>query len=115
MATTLISFDEFKNCTKSDHVIILFKSNRCEPSMRMMTIFDKFAVKYNKRLKFAKIDIDEIKEVVYSVNVGAIPECIVYKKGKLESRQLCTMGNLEKYIQDFLSSDDEEEDDGHDY
>lgn len=115
MATTLISFDEFKNCTKSDHVIILFKSNRCEPSMRMMTFFDKFAVKYNKRLKFAKIDIDEIKEVVYSVNVGAIPECIVYKKGKLESRQLCTMGNLEKYIQDFLSSDDEEEDDGPDY
>ena len=65
----------------------------------MSLIFDKLALKYNGFMNFAKIDVDNYKEIIGHAKVGAVPEFLIFKNGELISRKHITKGELlEDYI-----------------
>lgn len=112
MANQLISVKEYKDFIKDGQSIILFKSNWCRTSIMMAIAFDKLAKKYvSTQAKFAKMDIDNFNEVVEHAKVGAIPEFLIYKDGKVEGRQHCTQSeNLETFLREFIIKEYQEDD-----
>ena len=53
----------------------------CMPCMMMAPVIDEMAEKFPK-IKFAKLNIDENKEIAEKLGVMSIPCLIVFKKGK---------------------------------
>lgn len=103
MATQLINVKDFKEFIANGRGIILLTTTWCQSAVMMGVYFDKFSEKYKNSLKFGKIDVDNLQEIIEFEKVGAIPEFLIYKDGKLDSRQHCVRFiDLEEFISKFV-------------
>jgi thioredoxin 1 len=98
----LINNRDYIEFTEKGRGILIFTTTWCKAAVVMSIIFEKMAAKYKGFLKFAKIDVDNYKEIISKVKVGAVPEFMIFKNGVLISRQHITKGDdLEDYIERF--------------
>ncbi len=82
MTVNLINLDEFREFVRDGPVIILFQSTWCRTSVVMALAFDKLAKSYLTKVRFGKVDVDNVKDVINLAAVGAVPECIIYQGSK---------------------------------
>ena len=67
-------------------------------------IIAQIAVKYDGKVKVAKLDVDEAPEVAESFNVSSIPTMIIFKNGEAVAQRVggAGMGVLEAFINDNI-------------
>ena len=103
MAVQLISLKDFRDFIQEGQCIIILGTCWCKSAVMMSIIFDKMHEKYQNNFKFGKVDVENFCEIVNLVKVGAVPEFLIYKDGKLQSREHCTKAEeLELFMDKFL-------------
>jgi len=85
MADLEISENEFNDCMKEDLCVVDFFAEWCMPCMMMAPVIEEMDEKFPK-IKFAKLNIDENKEIAQRFEVASIPTLIVFKKGEVLER-----------------------------
>lgn len=69
---------------KSDiPVIVDFFAEWCGPCKMMGPIFEEVGKKYEGKVKFAKLNVDEARESAMKYGVMSIPTIITYKGGEV--------------------------------
>lgn len=62
-------------------VIVDFFAEWCGPCKMMAPIFEEVGAKYEGKVKFVKLNVDEARESAMKYGVMSIPTIITYKKG----------------------------------
>lgn len=69
---------------KSDiPVIVDFFAEWCGPCKMMGPIFEEVGARYEGKVKFVKLNVDEARETAMKYSVMSIPTIIVYKAGEI--------------------------------
>lgn len=103
----ITSEEEFNKYLNDGLMIIDFYATWCGPCKMMAPIFSKLSSdpKYAK-IKFCKLDIEEVDEVADACKVSSLPTFIAFSKG---SRFDSITGSSEKDLVDLLDDLLEEE------
>ena len=64
-------------------VIIDFFAEWCGPCKMMVPIFEEVSAKYEDKVKFAKLNVDEARVTAMKYGVMSIPTIITYKGGEV--------------------------------
>jgi len=67
-------------------VIVDFYADWCGPCKMMAPVFEEAQAEYEGRALFAKINVDESKEIAIENKVMGIPTLIFFKDGKIAER-----------------------------
>ncbi len=91
-AITSQNFDtEIKNSDKP--IIIDVYATWCGPCQYMAPVFEELSKEMGDKYKFAKLNIDEERDLAVKYNVSSIPTFIFIKNGEVVGRE---MGFMEK-------------------
>lgn len=72
-----------KEVKESDTLVIIdFWAPWCMPCQMMGPIFEELSEEYNGKLKFAKLNTDEQRNLASSFQIRGIPSLVITKKGK---------------------------------
>jgi thioredoxin 1 len=63
-------------------VIIDFWASWCGPCMMMGPVFEQLSNDFKGKLKFAKVNVDENRDLAVKYSIQGIPALVVAKKGK---------------------------------
>jgi thioredoxin 1 len=74
------TFDDF---TKKGLVFIDFFAEWCMPCVMMAPIIEEISEKFNKKIKFGKVNVGENEALAKKFNVSSIPNFILFKDGKI--------------------------------
>lgn len=85
MVKEINSEKEFIAFTEKDKVVIDFWAEWCFPCQIMSKIINRASKKF-KNIKFAKVNVDENKNLASKFNISKIPTLFFFKKGKLIER-----------------------------
>ena len=67
---------------KSDiPVIVDFWASWCGPCRSFAPTFEKVAAQYSNKVKFAKMNVDEVTETTQRYAIKSIPTIIIFKNG----------------------------------
>ena len=78
------NFDEVIGGNKP--VLVDFWATWCGPCQFMLPIFDKLAKKYEEKVIFGRLNVDDNQGVAMRFDVYAIPTFIVFMNGKLSRK-----------------------------
>lgn len=67
-------------------VLVDFYSDFCPPCKMLEPIFAELEKEFKGKIKFARVNVDENRELAARYNVMSIPTLILFKKGKEEKR-----------------------------
>ena len=75
--------------TKSTQPVVLdVFASWCGPCLQMAPIFEELAKEMSEKYKFAKLNIDEERDLAIQYNVSSIPTFIFIKNGEVVGREL---------------------------
>lgn len=82
-----VTDDSFKQevLLSTTPVLVDYWANWCAPCKMISPILEEIAEEYGDRIKVAKLDIDENREVTERFNVRGIPTLILFKNGEAEA------------------------------
>lgn len=73
-------------------VLVDFWASWCGPCQFMLPIFDRLAKKYNEKIVFARLNVDDNQSIATRFDVYAIPTFIVFRDGKAIDRAIGAVG-----------------------
>ncbi len=74
-------FDETVNSKEKSAVVVDFYADWCMPCLMVSPIVEELAGKL-KKIRFAKVNVDENANLSARFNVSSIPCIIIFKEGK---------------------------------
>jgi len=77
-----LSKKEFENFISKGIVVIDFFAEWCMPCLMMSPILEELNQKFNGKIKFGKVNVDDNQELAGKFKVQSIPNLIVFKDGK---------------------------------
>ena len=80
-----VNYKEFSEIIKNKVAIVDFFAEWCMPCVMMAPVVENLAEKM-KKVKFAKVNIDENSELASKFKVMSIPTLIIFKDGKEAER-----------------------------
>lgn len=90
---------------KSDKpVVIDVYATWCGPCKQMAPLFEELSKEMGSSYKFAKLNIDEERDIAVQHNVSSIPTFLFFKNGKVVGKETGYMGKdiLQEKIEDLL-------------
>ena len=75
---------EFDNFIKEDIVLVDFYADWCMPCVMMTPVIEKLNKKFDGKIKFGKVNIDDNQELAKKFKILSIPNFILFKKGELK-------------------------------
>lgn len=96
--------EEKEKENKKSIVIIDFMAKWCGPCRMQDPIIETLKKKFEDKVEFRKVDIDENYELANRYTIQAVPTLIIEKDGKLLKRYIgvTPLKELEKIINDAL-------------
>ena len=85
-----ITGHQFEECINHDLCVVDFFAEWCMPCVMMAPVIEELAEKM-KKVKFAKVNIDENQELARKFKILSIPNFILFKDGKKIDRFIGTM------------------------
>jgi thioredoxin 1 len=74
-------FEETINNKEKPVAVIDFYAEWCMPCLMIAPILEELAGKF-KEIKFAKVNVDENKELSSKLNITSMPCLVIFKEGK---------------------------------
>jgi thioredoxin 1 len=87
---TRITTDSFDNEVLNSPLPVLvdFWAEWCGPCTSMMPTVETVAAEYSGRIKVAKINVDEERDLAARYNVRGIPTLMIFKNGNVEETKV---------------------------
>lgn len=92
---------------KSDLPVILdVYATWCGPCQQLAPIFEELAKKYADQCRFAKLNVDEARDLSIQLGVTAVPTIFFFSKGKVVNKIASYLGKneLEEKIKAHIAS-----------
>ena len=74
-------FEETINNKEKNAVVIDFYADWCMPCLMIAPVIEDLAVKM-KKIKFARVNVDENQNLSEKFNISSIPCLVIFKEGK---------------------------------
>ena len=74
------NFDEI--ISSNENVVVDFWAEWCGPCRILAPIIDELAKEYAGKVVFAKLNVDEARDIAIDFGISAIPTLIFFKRGK---------------------------------
>lgn len=99
-----ISEKEFNSKIKNKLLAVDFFAEWCMPCLMMAPVFSEVAEKFDGKVEFAKVNIDDNSSLASKFGVMSIPTIILFKNGKEEGRITGAVSSerLEEKLNDLL-------------
>ena len=96
--------EEFDDFTKEGMVLVDFFANWCMPCIAMEPVINELSEKFKGKIKFAKINIDENRELADKFEIRSIPNFILFKEGKQVEQFVGSMSaeDFESKLRNFV-------------
>lgn len=102
----IVSSKNFDQEVKSSPlpVIVDVFATWCGPCRQMAPIFDELAKELSNKYKFAKLNIDEDRDIAIQYNISSIPTFLFIKEGKVVGKETGYLSKdaLKKKIESIL-------------
>ena len=87
----LTSEDFNREMTNNDLLLVDFWAEWCGPCKSMHPIFTRMAKKY-KRVRFARVNVDNAQDIASKYGVQSIPTFIMFKNGEIANTMVGAVG-----------------------
>src|SRR3989338_4893290 len=77
---------EFDSFTKKGFVLVDFFADWCMPCLMMTPVMEDLSKKFRGKIRFARIDVDENRELAQKFRILSIPNFILFKDGGIAAR-----------------------------
>jgi thioredoxin 1 len=98
------NFSEFVNSEQKNLVIVDFFASWCGSCVMMAPVLDKLAEKYQGKVKFLKLDVDNAPKLSQEYEISSIPCIVFFQAGEEVDRVVGAVGSgtLDEKIGDYL-------------
>jgi len=104
MVVSELTNGEFIEFTKKGIVFVDFFAEWCMPCVIMSPIIDELDEKFNGKIKFGKVNVEDNQKIAQKYEVSSIPNMILLKEGKVIDRFVGAMSaeELEEKLNNYL-------------
>lgn len=74
--------------TESNVLLVDFWAAWCGPCKMLAPVIDSLAERFKDRVKLAKVNVDEERELAMQYNIQSIPTVLIFKEGKLITTEM---------------------------
>ncbi len=98
------NFEEVIN--SNENVVVDFWAEWCGPCKILAPIIDELAKEYTGKVVFAKLNVDEARDIAINYGISAIPTLIFFKKGKPVDALIGVLpkGEIKRWIDRILAT-----------
>ena len=95
---------EFDGFIKNGMVLIDFFAEWCMPSIMMEPIFDDLNEKFNGKIIFGRMNIEENRAIKEKLEITSIPCTVLFKDGKIVEKIIGTVqiDEIEEQLKNYL-------------
>ncbi len=95
---------EFEDFTKKGIVVVDFFTEWCMPCLMMAPIVEELSEKFEGKIKFGKVNVDDNPALAQKFNISSIPNLVVFNNGEKVGQFMGAMFSeeLEKKLEQFL-------------
>lgn len=105
MVTSITQHNFEEEVEKSEKpVVIEVYATWCGPCQHMMPLFEELAEEYKDNYKFAKLNVDEAREIAIHYNITSVPSFLFIKNNELAGKEVgyISKEDLRSKINEFL-------------
>ena len=104
MTVTELTNGQFEKFTEKGVALVDFFADWCMPCLMMAPVIDDLSTKFNGKIKFGKVDVDENHALAEKFHVHSIPNFVLFKDGKPLERFVGSMSaeDFEEKLRKFL-------------
>ena len=81
--THIESLEQFNDFIKEGVSLVDFYATWCGPCRMLSPIVEETESEYKDKVKFAKLDVDDLSEIAAQYAINAIPALLFFKDGQL--------------------------------
>ena len=83
------SMQDFKKIITDETIVVVdFWAPWCGPCRALAPVFEELSKKFENKVKFAKLNVDEATPIALEYRVESIPNICVFKNGQLVDRTI---------------------------
>ncbi|MFA5485216.1 MAG: thioredoxin [Candidatus Pacearchaeota archaeon] len=83
MVVKNLTSENFETQISNGITVIDFWAPWCGPCQMMAPVFEELSNEFENKISFAKVNVDENKDLSIQYNIRGIPTLLIFKEGKL--------------------------------
>jgi len=95
---------KFEECIKKPLAVVDFFADWCMPCLMMAPVIEELSEKFNGKVNFGKVNIDENSDIASKFKITSVPTLLVFKKGQVIDKiyGALPIGIIERKINEHL-------------
>jgi thioredoxin 1 len=85
-------------------VLVDFWATWCVPCLKIAPVLEELAQKYNGKMKFGKVNVENVPQIAQKYGVRSIPTLLLFKNGKIMTQIIGAQSkkNIEEKILEMI-------------